>query len=112
MSQNLNIDSKRSVAEAAACKSVTPHSELAGRPKYWCKDINNEVYIMHGMHDTLSPFTESIKLDSELSNSHLFISGIFKHRVLSSEISIFSKWKETLKIILFLSQYYKGGLLP
>ena len=81
-------------------------------PKYWCKNINNEVYIMHGMHDTLSPFTESIKLDSALSNSHLFISGIFKHRVLSSEMSIFSKWKETFKIILFLSQYYKRGLLP
>ena len=81
-------------------------------PKYWCKNIKNEVYIIHGMHDTLSPFTESIKLDSELSNSHLFISGIFKHRVLSSELSIFLKWKETFKIILFLSQYYKRGLLP
>ena len=41
-------------------------------PKYWCKNINNEVYIMHGMHDTLCPFTESVKLDSTLSNSHLF----------------------------------------
>ena len=81
-------------------------------PKYWCKNISNEVFIMHGTHDTLSPFTESIKLDSELSNSHLLISGIFKHRALSSEMSILLKWKETLKIILFLSKYYKGGLLP
>ena len=81
-------------------------------PKYWCKNISNEVFIMHGTHDTLSPFTESIKLDSKLSNSHLLISGIFKHRALSGEMSIFLKWKETLKIILFLSKYYRGGLLP
>ena len=81
-------------------------------PKYWCKNIRNEIYIMHGTHDTLSPFTESIKLNNELSNSHLLISGIFKHRTLSNELSIFFKWKEILKIILFLSKYFKRGLLP
>ena len=81
-------------------------------PKYWCKNIRNEIYIMHGTHDTLSPFTESIKLNSELSNSHLLISGIFKHRTLSNEMSKIFKWKETLKIILFLSKYFRGGLLP
>jgi len=47
-----------------------------------------------------------------LPNSHLLISGIFKHRALSNEVSIFFKWKEILKIILFLSKYFKGGLLP
>ena len=81
-------------------------------PKYWCKNIRNEIYIMHGRHDTLSPFTESIKLNNELSNSHLLISGIFKHRTLSNELSIYFKWKEILKIILFLSKYFKRGLLP
>ena len=81
-------------------------------PKYWCKNISNEVFIMHGTNDTLSPFTESIKLDSKLSNSHLLISDIFKHRELFSEMSIVSKWKETLKTIKFLSKYYRRGLLP
>ena len=80
--------------------------------KTWCNKITNDVFIIHGKNDSLSPFTESIKLNSELPNSHLLISGIFKHRALSNEVSIFFKWKEILKIILFLSKYFKGGLLP
>ena len=73
----------------------------------WCENITNNVFIIHGRNDSLSPFTESIKLDNRLQNSNLLISGLFEHREISNRISFISKLKETFKIVNFLSRYYK-----
>ena len=73
----------------------------------WCENITNNVFIIHGRNDSLSPFTESIKLDNRLQNSKLLISELFEHREISNRISFISKLKETFKIVNFLSRYYK-----
>ena len=75
--------------------------------KTWCNKITNNVFIIHGKNDSLSPFTESIKLHHELQNSNLLVSELFEHREISRPPSYFSKLKEMLKIIIFLSRYYK-----
>jgi esterase/lipase len=73
----------------------------------WCNKITNSVFIIHGKNDSLSPFTESIKLHHELQNSNLLISELFEHREISRSPSYFLKIKEMLKIVIFLSRYYK-----
>ena len=75
--------------------------------KKWCSKIPNNVFIIHGKNDSLSPFTESIKLDNKLQNSSLLITELFEHRDISNKISIFTKFKEIFKIGNFLSKYYK-----
>ena len=67
----------------------------------------SDLRIIHGKNDSLSPFTESIKLDNKLQNSNLLITELFEHREISSKISIFTKFKEIFKIGNFLSNYYK-----
>ena len=75
--------------------------------KKWCSKIPNNIFIIHGKNDSLSPFTESIKLDNKLQNSSLLITELFEHRDISNKISIFSKFKEIFKIGNFLSNYHK-----
>ncbi|MFL3027513.1 MAG: hypothetical protein ACJZ1O_04400 [Candidatus Neomarinimicrobiota bacterium] len=73
----------------------------------WCNKINNNVFIIHGKNDSLSPFTESIKLHRELQNSSLLVSELFEHREISKKPYSFSKLKEIFKILIFLLRYYK-----
>ena len=75
--------------------------------KEWCDKIENNVFILHGKNDSLSPFTESVKLHKRLKNSNLLISELFEHRKITNKISFFLKLKELYKIIKFLSRYYK-----
>ena len=75
--------------------------------KTWCNKITNDVFIIHGKNDSLSPFTESIKLHNKLQNSDLLVSELFEHREISKSASYYSKLKEMLKIVIFLSRYYK-----
>ena len=76
-------------------------------PKFWCGDITNNIFILHGKNDSLSPYTESIKLDKKLPNSDLLITGLFEHREISNKISFIEKYRETLNIYKFLSRYLK-----
>ena len=76
-------------------------------PKFWCQNITNNVFILHGENDSLSPYTESIKLDKKLPNSNLLITGLFGHREISNRISLIKKYRETLNIYKFLSRYLK-----
>ena len=73
----------------------------------WCNKINNNVFIIHGKNDSLSPFTESIKLHNRLQNSNLLVSELFEHREISKKIPLFLKLKEIFKIVNFLSRYFK-----
>ena len=75
--------------------------------KEWCDKIENNVFILHGKNDSLSPFTESVKLHKRLKNSNLLISELFEHRKITNKISFFLKLKELYNIIKFLSRYYK-----
>lgn len=73
----------------------------------WCEKISNKVFIIHGKNDSMTPFTESIKLDSKLENSLLLISQLFEHREISSKVSLITKGNEIFKVVNFLSEYYK-----
>ena len=76
-------------------------------PKFWCNNIPNNIFILHGTNDSLSPYTESVKLDKKLQSSNLLITRLFEHREISNKISFITKCRETINIYKFLSRYFK-----
>ena len=74
-------------------------------PKYWCDQITQKVFVMHGVNDTMAPFTESIKLADGLADSRLLISYMYEHREIATHRGIFFQIKELLKIFFFLFEF-------
>ena len=74
-------------------------------PKYWCDQITQKVFVMHGVNDTMAPFTESVKLADGLTDSRLLISYMYEHREIATQRGIFFQIKELLKIFFFLFEF-------
>lgn len=74
-------------------------------PKYWCQEIRNRVFIMHGANDTMCPYTESIYLADALRDSRLFISHLYEHREIATGKGVFFRLKELLRLVWFLYGY-------
>lgn len=74
-------------------------------PKYWCDQITQKVFVMHGVNDTMAPFTESIKLADGLADSRLLISYMYEHGERATHRGIFFQIKELLKIFFFLFEF-------
>ena len=75
-------------------------------PKYWAKDIWKKVFIMHGAHDSMVPFTESIQLADYLPNTELCISYLYEHNEFSSNGGFFFKIKELIKLLQFYAKLF------
>ena len=75
-------------------------------PKYWAKDIPKIVFIVHGAHDSMVPFTESIQLADYLPNTELCISYLYEHNEFSSNGGFFFKIKELIKLLQFYAKLF------
>ena len=75
-------------------------------PKYWAEDISEKVFIMHGAHDSMVPFTESIQLADYLPNTELCISYLYEHNEFSSNGGFFFKIKELIKLLQFYAKLF------
>ena len=102
---NLNISDEVQRIMNIILKDCSDQLEFYS-PKFWCDNITNNVFILHGTNDSLSPYTESVKLDKKLQNSELLITRLFEHREISNKISFIRKFHETFNIYKFLSKYY------
>ena len=76
-------------------------------PKTWSKNINIQIFIIHGANDSMVPFTESTLLAENISNSKLLISFLYEHREISTNRGIFFKIKEVFKMINFFAYYFR-----
>lgn len=76
-------------------------------PKSWCHRIDMKVFVMHGANDSMSPFTESIKLAASLKNSRLLISYLYKHREISTDRGFLFRTKELLRLLSFLCAFMR-----
>ena len=74
-------------------------------PKYWCDQVTQKVFVMHGANDAMSPYTESIKLADGLADSRLLISYMYEHGERATHRGIFFQIKELLKIFFFLFEF-------
>tara|TARA_B100001029_G_C15061969_1_gene459313 strand:- start:751 stop:1851 length:1101 start_codon:yes stop_codon:yes gene_type:complete len=74
-------------------------------PSNICDKIKFKVFLMHGANDSMVPYTESIKLNENIKNSQLFISGLYEHREISSGNSIFQKLSEMKLMSNFLTDF-------
>ena len=75
-------------------------------PKYWATNINEKVFILHGSHDSMIPFTESLQLAKNLSNSELFISYLYEHSEFSTNGRLIFNFIEILKLIQFYAKFF------
>ena len=76
-------------------------------PKNWCKKINSKVFIMHGANDNMVPYTQSIKLSKNISDSELFISYLYEHNEIAPKRSKSHKLKELLRLVNFFDKFLK-----
>ena len=74
-------------------------------PKYWCDQVVQKVFVIHGANDAMSPYTESIKLADSLADSRLLISYMYEHGERATHRGIFFQIKELLKIFFFLFEF-------
>ena len=79
-------------------------------PELWAKNIKNKVFVIHGANDSMVPFTESILLSKQLSNSTLLISFLYEHREISTNRGVLFKIKEIFKMIKFFANYFRYNL--
>ena len=70
------------------------------------KEISGKVFILHGAHDSMVPFTESVQLAEYLQNSELYISYLYEHKEISSNGGIIFKFGELLKLLQFYSKLF------
>ena len=75
-------------------------------PKYWAKNFQKKVFILHGSNDSMVPFTESIQLAEDLPNSELFISYLYKHSEFSTNEGFFFNFMEIIKLIQFYANFF------
>jgi len=75
-------------------------------PKYWAKDFQGKIFILHGSNDSMIPFTESIQLKEDLPNSELFISYLYKHSEFSTNEGFFFNFMEIIKLIQFYANFF------
>ena len=76
-------------------------------PKTFSSQINNKVFIMHGANDSMVPFTESVKMGKEITNSEVLISYLYEHKEISTKGGIISKIKELIKMERFFASYFR-----
>ena len=76
-------------------------------PKTFSSQIDNKIFVMHGANDSMVPFTESIEMAKDISNSEVLISYLYEHKELSSNNGFFSKIKELCKMERFFASYFK-----
>jgi hypothetical protein len=74
-------------------------------PSKICNQINYKVFLMHGVNDSMVPYTESIKLHENIPDSSLFLSGLYEHREISKGNSIIEKVKELKKMSSFFIKF-------
>ena len=74
-------------------------------PKFWCEKISQKVFIMHGVNDTMAPYTEALQLAEKLPDSRLLISYLYEHHNMQSPKWIFFKFYEFIKIFSFLFEF-------
>ena len=84
---------------------------LSISPSEVCDKINFHVFLMHGANDSMVPYTESIKLNNNLTQSSIFLSGLYEHSEISGGDSIILKLKEFYKMSAFFTQFmdYNGN---
>ena len=75
-------------------------------PKYWAKDISEKVFILHGLNDSMVPFTESIQLAGYLPNTELCVSCLFEHKEISLNGGFFFNFKELFKLLQFHAKLF------
>jgi len=75
-------------------------------PKYWAKNFQKKVFILHGSNDSMVPFTESIQLAEDLPNSELFISYLYEHSEFSTNGGFFFNFMEIIKLIQFYANFF------
>ncbi|MEE9166526.1 MAG: hypothetical protein V3U24_03555 [Candidatus Neomarinimicrobiota bacterium] len=76
-------------------------------PKTWCDKIVTRVFIMHGAEDSMTPFTESIRLADALNNSSLLITHAYEHGELSSKLGFISRLGESVRVILYFFRFIR-----
>jgi len=76
-------------------------------PKLWCKDIKQQVYVMHGANDNMVPYTQSVQLSEKISNSELFISYLYEHNEIAPKRSIFYKIRELKRLVDYIRKFIR-----
>ena len=71
----------------------------------WNNKIKTKVFIFHGANDNMIPYTESVDLSKNITNSKLFISYLYEHKEISENKNFFVKFVEIIKMIKFVFSY-------
>ena len=102
---NRNLTS--AVKELACSIIIKEHESLKKlSPKYWAKEIQKKIFILHGANDSMVPFTESIQLAELLPNSELCISYLYEHNEISKSRGLFFNFIEIIKFIQFNAKFF------
>ena len=76
-------------------------------PSSFCEQIDMKIFIMHGANDSMVPYTESVKLGTNLPNNKLLISYIYEHKEISTNSGLITKIKELIKLEHFFATYFR-----
>ena len=52
-------------------------------PTSWGHKVETKVFVMHGVEDSMVPYTEALALEKTLPNTDLFLSGLARHTTMS-----------------------------
>ena len=75
-------------------------------PEFWGDRVTTKVYVMHGMTDSMVPYTEALALHRTLPASQLFVSDLAKHsEVKAGALSRFEVFSEMAGMARFLGEF-------
>ena len=76
-------------------------------PEFWCNQVKQKVFIIHGMDDSMIPFTESLMLANKLLNKRLLFTGLYEHSNISTRVNYYLIIKELPQIFKFFFSYFR-----
>lgn len=64
-------------------REVAADDIVALSPSTWGHRIDTKVFVMHGVADSMVPYTEALALNRTLPNNELFLSGLARHTTMN-----------------------------
>jgi len=64
-------------------REVAADDIIALSPTSWGHQVKTKVFVMHGVEDSMVPYTEALALEKTLPNTDLFLSGLARHTTMS-----------------------------
>ena len=106
----ITTDRKKSLELALSVLPKLMSTVESLSPRYFIKQINFSLYLVHGVKDNMIPFTETVAfseaLESHGGDVHTFISGLYSHNEAESgESGLFSRIKELWRLGSFINDF-------